>query len=114
MNAPELIAIPLRTTEASRAANDHHLLVAAARRQVGSVDIPDLTDVIREAMVREALEREGGNITHAADLLGITRQAVQQLIRRFDLGEWQRGLRGPDGHSSAPSDPPRRVLPFAR
>ena len=93
MNAQELIAIPLRRSESSRAAIDRDLLVAVARRQVGSVDIPDLTDAVREAMVREALEREGGNITRAADLLGVTRQAVQQLIRRFDLGQWHRDLR---------------------
>lgn len=73
------------------------LLVAAARREVGRVNIVDLVDVLREAMVREALERAGGNITHASDLLGISRQAVQQLIRRFDLVEWHQGLRNHEG-----------------
>lgn len=93
MNLPKLALVPLRRPVDSQETTDHSLLIEAARREVGRVDMTELTDILREAMVREALERADGNITHASDLLGISRQAVQQLIRRFELVEWHQSLR---------------------
>jgi transcriptional regulator of acetoin/glycerol metabolism len=39
-------------------------------------------------MLREALVRTRGNYTHAAALLGVRRQAVQQMVQRFELSSW--------------------------
>ena len=36
-------------------------------------------------MVRQALEQAGGNISHAAAALGITRSALYRRIEKFDL-----------------------------
>jgi transcriptional regulator of acetoin/glycerol metabolism len=36
-------------------------------------------------MVTEALEKTGGNISHAAAALGITRAALYRRIEKFDL-----------------------------
>jgi transcriptional regulator of acetoin/glycerol metabolism len=49
---------------------------------VGLESIHALLDEVRGTMVQEALRRSRGNIAHAAKLLGITRQGVQQIIRR--------------------------------
>lgn len=102
MNASKLALVPLRRALESQETRDHSLLIDAARREVGRVDITKLADVLREAMVREALKRAGGNITHASDLLGISRQAVQQLIRRFELVEWHQSLRSPETSETRP------------
>ena len=47
---------------------------------VGVVSLHDARDDLRRAMVVEALARAGGNKTRAAEILGVTRQAVQQMI----------------------------------
>jgi transcriptional regulator of acetoin/glycerol metabolism len=111
MNASKLTLVSPRRPHRVPDPSDHSLLIAASRRQVGRVDITELADILREAMVREALERACGNITHASDLLGITRQAVQQLIRRFELVEWHQNLRAKDGVEPRPVG---QLLPLAR
>ena len=40
---------------------------------------------MRRNMVQQALAMSGGNRTRAAQLLGVTRQAVQQMIRELEL-----------------------------
>lgn len=102
MNLPKLALVPLRRPLDPQNPADHSLLIDAARREVGCVDMTELVDVVREAMVREALKRAGGNITHASDLLGISRQAVQQLIRRFELVEWHQSLRSEETGEARP------------
>lgn len=42
----------------------------------------------KRAMLMAALSRVDGNLTKAAHLLGVKRQAVQQLIERFELRQW--------------------------
>lgn len=59
-----------------------HLIAA-----VGRVNFRDVLDRVRRAMAEQALAMAGGNKTGAARLLGITRQAVQQLIRDLDLSD---------------------------
>lgn len=54
---------------------------------VGRVNFRDVLDRIRRAMAEQALAMAAGNKTGAARLLGITRQAVQQLIRDLDLSD---------------------------
>jgi DNA-binding NtrC family response regulator len=55
----------------------------------GCVGVHSLHDVIagvRQAMVERALARANGNRTMAAEMLGVTRQAVQQMIRDMASG----------------------------
>jgi DNA-binding protein Fis len=40
---------------------------------------------LKRAMLVEALKRTAGNFTRAAGLLGIRRQAVQQMVAKLDL-----------------------------
>jgi DNA-binding NtrC family response regulator len=57
-------------------------LFAAAR--VGKETLQDVQAGVRKAMVEQALAMTDGNRTEAARLLGVSRQAVQQMIR--DIG----------------------------
>jgi DNA-binding NtrC family response regulator len=58
----------------------------AARRMlrpfVGHLGMKDIQTYVREALVREALERSGGSRRSAAQLLGVTRPAIQRWLRR--------------------------------
>jgi two-component system, response regulator RegA len=53
--------------------------------QVGKVPVQTVTQAVRKAMVRQALALTKGNRTETAALLGVTRQAVQQMIRDLDI-----------------------------
>jgi transcriptional regulator with GAF, ATPase, and Fis domain len=53
--------------------------------QLVGVSVHDAQDIVRRAMLEEALRRVGGNLTHAASLLGVKRQAVQYMINKYDL-----------------------------
>lgn len=55
------------------------------KAQVGQVYIHTVQDNVRRAMVEQALARSGGNFVHAARLLGVSRQAVQQMVDRLGL-----------------------------
>jgi len=55
------------------------------KAQVGQVYIHTVQDQVRRAMVEQALARSDGNFVHAARLLGVTRQAVQQMVDRLGL-----------------------------
>jgi DNA-binding NtrC family response regulator len=59
-----------------------HLIAA-----VGRVNFREVLDRVRRAMAEQALAMAAGNKTGAARLLGITRQAVQQLIRDLDVSD---------------------------
>lgn len=52
---------------------------------VGVLHIEELEELLRKSMLREALERTGGNFTQTATLLGLHRQGVQQLVVRFGM-----------------------------
>src|SRR5690242_6561365 len=54
----------------------------------------DVLEGIRRAMLQEALNRTGGNLTKTASLLGVKRQAVQQMVSRYSLQERVRELAG--------------------
>jgi DNA-binding NtrC family response regulator len=56
---------------------------AAAR--VGRETLQDVQAGVRKAMVEQALAMTAGNRTEAARLLGVSRQAVQQMIRDIGL-----------------------------
>jgi two-component system response regulator RegA len=57
------------------------LLVAS----VGRRRFQDVQEQVRRAMTEQALALANGNRTEAARLLGVTRQAVQQLIRNLEI-----------------------------
>ncbi|HVZ31347.1 MAG TPA: helix-turn-helix domain-containing protein [Polyangiaceae bacterium] len=69
--------------EPAHAAIEHFARGAAAF--VGLSRVHDLQDAIRLAMLREALRRTDGNVTRAARLLGVQRQAVQYMLGRYQL-----------------------------
>jgi DNA-binding NtrC family response regulator len=52
------------------------------RAQVGHVDLKALGDDVRTELVNEAMALADGNVTQAAKLLKVTRQAVQHNKRR--------------------------------
>ena len=68
-----------------QSASDTHRLTLMARASVGRVAYQDATDAIRRAMVAQALRMAGGNKAGAARILQVSRQAVQQLVRSFEL-----------------------------
>ena len=42
-------------------------------------------DEIEERLIREALKRSGGNVTHAAENLGISRQTMRYRIEKYHI-----------------------------
>src|SRR5687768_6101527 len=69
-------------------------LDALAGELVGVVGVDVPQNRVKQAMLLEALTRTKGNLTRAAALLGVRRQAVQQMIDRYDLGDWTSAVRG--------------------
>jgi transcriptional regulator with GAF, ATPase, and Fis domain len=61
--------------------------------QVGKRTLPSVADEIRRCMLVEAVRRTGGNITRTACILGLTRQAVQQMLSNLQLKDWASRLR---------------------
>ena len=57
-------------------------LDAVVRRVVGQWAMPDVLDAVRRSMVFEALARTHGNKAQAAQLLGISRQNLQNILSR--------------------------------
>ena len=68
---------------------------------VGRVGFREVLERVRRSMAEQALAMSAGNKTGAARLLGITRQAVQQLIRDLDLTDSQRPQANPDPDADA-------------
>jgi DNA-binding NtrC family response regulator len=56
-------------------------LSAQAVAQVGARTLRDVGDEVRHAMLEQAIALTGGNRTETAALLGVTRQAVQKMLR---------------------------------
>ncbi len=44
--------------------------------------LPEAVDLVERGMIRRAMDQTGGNITRAARLLGITRQALQYKLSK--------------------------------
>lgn len=61
---------------------------------IGAGRIWELQDRLGRGMLMEALRRTGANYTRAAQLLGVKRQAVQQMVLRYDVEQWAAALRG--------------------
>lgn len=60
-------------------------LESNAMAQVGHRHIHAVQDEVKKAMLRRALQLDGGNITRAAKRLGVTRAAVQQMLDRYGI-----------------------------
>jgi DNA-binding NtrC family response regulator len=54
-----------------------------ARHAVGQRPVHDLQEEVRSTMVHEALARSQGNVRRAASLLGISRQLLQHMARKY-------------------------------
>lgn len=59
-------------------------LAAVSALAVGQLTLAQARAVVRDSMTRQALALAAGNRTHAADILGVTRQAVQYAVRDED------------------------------
>jgi len=70
------------------------------RSTVGRVGIRDLQRRVRDVMLRQALAISRGNLSSAARLLGVTRQAIQQMAKRHGVER--------TGSSSRAQDIPER------
>lgn len=64
------------------------------QREVGSQSIAEVCVQVRRIMLMEAIRRHSGNLTRAARTLGLSRQAVQQMVASLTLRQWARQLRG--------------------
>jgi transcriptional regulator with GAF, ATPase, and Fis domain len=60
---------------------------------------------LERELVRQALERTGGNQTRAAKLLGMTRDQIRYRIRKFSLGPTGDG--GPRPEAAPEASPPQ-------
>jgi transcriptional regulator of acetoin/glycerol metabolism len=57
------------------------------KAQVGVRGVKELQETVRDTMLDQALALEEGNAPRAAKRLGITRQALHQLLQRRKKGE---------------------------
>jgi transcriptional regulator with PAS, ATPase and Fis domain len=47
--------------------------------------IPETVERLERGMIRDALDRAGGNRTRAAEALGITRQGLLKKLKRYGM-----------------------------
>ena len=60
--------------------------LALRRREDGSVQIDELTlDEAERVLIAKALERSSGNVSRAADALGLSRSALYRRLQRHDI-----------------------------
>ncbi len=57
-------------------------VTAAAGKMPEGLSMPEKLRLIRESLIKEALEKKNGNIAAAARLLGITSQALSEAVRK--------------------------------
>lgn len=60
---------------------------------VGHADLDTIQHDLKRVMLTEALQRTAGNLSRAAALLGVSRQAVQQMLSRYEMRAWAQGVR---------------------
>ena len=63
------------------------VLAQLAASFVGQGMLHDAQELLKRTMITEALRRTHGNLTQCASLLGVRRQAVQQMVTRYELRE---------------------------
>jgi transcriptional regulator with GAF, ATPase, and Fis domain/serine/threonine protein kinase len=57
------------------------------------LDLHAQTELLTRTLVEQALSRAQGNLTRAAELLGISRFGLQKMVKRFGLGPYKRAQR---------------------
>ena len=57
----------------------------AAMRSNGARQLKDIVAEIEKSAIEESLERHGGNISHTAEELGLSRVGLRSKIERYDL-----------------------------
>ncbi|WP_437598342.1 helix-turn-helix domain-containing protein [Sorangium sp. So ce590] len=86
MGVRSFLAKPLRLEELDRAIDDALArppdLRPQVRAAVGQTSIQEVEEQVRTIMVDEALARAGGGRRKAAQLLNISRQLLQHILRR--------------------------------
>jgi DNA-binding NtrC family response regulator len=63
---------------------DANVLLLDTRREAVRTEVSTLEEMERE-MIREAMRRQGGNLSAVAQQLGITRQTLYNKIKRYEL-----------------------------
>ena len=71
----------------------------AIAMQVGSLSYPEVLERVRRTMLEQALARTDGNKHKAAQLLQVTRQAVQYIFKNFEASTEPRGPRDEKNHA---------------
>ncbi|HEX7243549.1 MAG TPA: sigma-54 dependent transcriptional regulator, partial [Longimicrobiaceae bacterium] len=57
-----------------------------SRRAAGAAALEDLSlEEVERLLIRKALERHGGNVSHAAEALGLSRSALYRRLQRYGL-----------------------------
>ena len=60
--------------------------LALRRREDGSVQMEEMTlDEAERVLIEKALERHGGNVSRAAEALGVSRSAMYRRLQRHDI-----------------------------
>jgi DNA-binding NtrC family response regulator len=75
------------TAALQRLSDTPEALAAVSAAAVGQLTLAQARAVVRDSMTRQALALAAGNRTHAADILGVTRQAVQYAVRDEEVIE---------------------------
>jgi len=60
-------------------------LEEVAQAEVGHTPILTVQDRVKKAMLQQALEIWDGNYVKTAKSLGVTRQAIQQMVKRYEI-----------------------------
>jgi hypothetical protein len=66
---------------------------------VGSIPIWEVQEHLTRVMLAVALRNTAANYAQCAQLLGVKRQAIQQMVTRYDLAAWVQQLRAMRGKS---------------
>ncbi|HEX2095295.1 MAG TPA: sigma-54 dependent transcriptional regulator [Longimicrobiaceae bacterium] len=57
-----------------------------SRRVAGAMSLEEMSlEDVERALIRKALERHGGNVSHAAEALGLSRSALYRRLQRYGL-----------------------------
>ena len=76
------VPVPVPVPEPDPAASDPNP-IAALRAQ--GLSLKELKTKIEIECIREALEQAGGNITRAAEKLGMKRPRLSQLVKQYGI-----------------------------
>jgi transcriptional regulator with GAF, ATPase, and Fis domain len=85
-DASEVKAVDLRSLESGIQFQKNSLLSAALREMLNSDQLgTNLVESVEKELLRLAFEQSHGNISKAAELIGIDRNALQRRLDKFDL-----------------------------